>query len=368
MRRHFLTGRFLICAAALPLLVAACSSDPVAVQKFAAASPPASGFHDLMTEYAALPLQRAALDQIVLAGVPSAAPSIGSEAPAQRTALLCARIAALEQIHAAMTGYMAMLGNLATSGTPGVGTGTAAAAAATAVPVATPADPCPPPPTAISGAATQTGPAVGSAAASKPTAASGAAAASPSLKTNFAAFARSYPRLHTSPAQADAAADLATLVANEATQAMRKHALHEAFVAGHDGFLAAIHIEPSVVAWNLTCAAGDSTGLTDYRDNLDGLLTQLSQYAAANDRRTAALSARLQLAILDGTILTPTQVATVCAAAQGYRNALGSLRTAYLTLYNAATQGTGVLTPAMWTRLQPILSDVGTAYGSLQKL
>lgn len=356
MRWRFGGGWTLAWVAVMPWL-AACS-DPAAVQNFAASAPPAAGFHALMTDYAALPLQRAELDRIALAGTTVSVPASEGDAATQQTARLCAQAVALERMHAAMIAYMSILGDLATSGVGSAGGG----ARPTAAQPPALGDPCSPLP---SSAAAGTPPQDGEPA--RPAPALGNAPTG-SLTSGLEGFASAYPQLGISLAQADAAGSLATLAIDAASLGLREAALRAAFVSGHDGFLAAIHIERSVVSWGLSCMPGAPSDLTDYRDNLSGLLSRLRGYAAANDRRTAALSAWLQLDLLQDRLLPPAQVTAICAAAQNYDAALASLRTAYLTLYQAAIHGTGLLTPAMRTRLQPILGDVQTAYGALRKL
>jgi hypothetical protein len=369
----------------IPLLMAGCS-DPTAVQKFAQSAPPASDFHTLLVGYDALPMQLAVLDKITLAGVASKNLPIELAAARTETERRCGQVATLDRLHAAMTGYMTALGNLATAGTtsgssmpPAVaGTAPSPATAPTAIGAAGGPSACPPmpfaaasaagaSPTAMSATAVSPAAAPGPAGAHAAAAPAAPAAGGTSLTTSLQALAKEYKF---SQADATAAGGLVTLAVDAATLWLREQALRTALGQPYqDGFLAAIRIERSVIQWNLVGVGGSPTDLDTYQNNLAAELSNLDGLVAKHDPQDASLpTTLLLLATLRGEIMSPKETIILRNAATAYLAALDGLQKAYTTLTDTAAKGDRVLTQAMWTKLQQPLTDVANAYAALSKL
>jgi hypothetical protein len=275
----------------------------------------------------------------------------------------CGQLLPLDNLHAAMIGYMGALGALATAGsapstTSGPATQTPAAAVAPPAAVAlTGADFC---------AAPLPKPQASPGGAAKPSAAQTATANA--LGTDLTAFAKASPALHISAADATAAGTLAKLFIDVATTAARETAITNALHDGHDAFLAAIAVETAVLQYGLSAAAGNSDDLQQYNDALAEHLTIVASTSQGPNQATAVKeTAALAIALASGTLLTPAQAANLRAAAQGYLTALVNLQKAYNALTAAAGAG-AIFSTATWNQIQSPLADVAAAYTAVNKL
>lgn len=272
-----------------------------------------------------------------------------------------------------MIGYMSALGALATAG--GTSSATSGPATQTPAPAAAAAPAAPTTPigaefcaaTLPKPAATAAQISAGqTAATAQPSAAQTATANA--LGTDLTAFAKAFPQLNISAADAGAAGALAKLVVDVATTAARETAIANALKSGHDAFLAAIVVETSVVQYGLSATAGSSDDLQAYNSSLtEHLNIIISASQRPNQTNAVRATAALAVGLANGTLLTPVQAANLHAAAQAYLSALSNLQKAYNTLTAASAAG-GVLTTATWNQVQGPLSDVAAAYTAVNKL
>ncbi|HEY4171875.1 MAG TPA: hypothetical protein VGM42_02525 [Rhodopila sp.] len=332
--------------------IAGCT-DPTAVQKFAQSAPPAASYHILLLNYANIPAEAAGLYR--LEAKPDPALIAGEMA---ETARRCGQLLPLDNLHAAMIGYMSALGALATAGSASFST----SGPATLTPASTQA----------AAPATPTGAGFCAVSLPKPAAAGAGGSAAQkatadSLSADLTAFATANKQLKISPAVAGAAGSLAQIAVDVVTAGVREAAMAKALKNGHDAFLAAIAVETAVIQNGLD-TNGNTDSLQIYNSELTehlGLVLAASQgpNQAAAVRQTAALT----VALANGTLLTPGQAANLGSAAQAYLSALDNLKKAYTALTAASDAGT-VFKASTWNEIQPWLSDATTAYTAVNKL
>lgn len=396
---HRLAAVFLLIS-----FLAGCA-DPAAIQKFAQSAPPADGFHALLVDYANLPVQQQAVAGIISTGGQGTPADVAAAQAISDTR--CGQIPALEKMHADLVGYMNALGALATAGTsstsaasgksPGAsaqssaaplsGAGTQTSAAPSANTPGVVPGPCQPasgagsrsPATAASAAASKapaagktssgTGTALAAVAGAAP--AGGAPAANSSLSTALQKFAKTFKGgTVISQNEAGAAGSIIQLVADAATTLLREQALRDALAKNHDAFLAAIAVEQAVIQFGLLPAGSSDPGeLAAYNSTLAQTLNRISALNGGRNQGYANVATSyLLLAIVNDNILTPSQTANIRKAAQDYRTALTKLAQAFNTLSDTSLSGGKILTPDMWTMINPLLTDAGNAYTALSKL
>ncbi len=191
-------------------LVAGCT-DPTAVQKFAQSAPPAASYHALLLNYANLPAEEAGLAR--LEPIPNTDRIAKDIAETTRR---CGQLLPLDNLHAAMIGYMAALGALATTGT----TSSAASGPATQTP----------PSTQTTAPATPTGPQFCAATLPKPPAAAGTGTASGGPFSSGATSTGTAPSGTASPGKASSGAASASLKHPTAAQTATANGLSGDFI------------------------------------------------------------------------------------------------------------------------------------------
>jgi hypothetical protein len=344
-----------------------------------------------LVDYANLPVQQQAVAGLISTG--------GKGAPADVTEAKsisdqrCAQIPALEKMHADMVAYMNALGALATAGTTstpaasGSSSGAQASAAASASAAGVVPGPCQPPGVAGNPNPATAAPGTTSKATPAPAAASGAGtaltalagalppaggqAASASLSTDLQNFAKAFKGgTAISQNEAGAAGSIIQLVADSATTLLREQALRSALAKNHDAFLAAISVEQAVIQFGLLPTGSSDPGeLAVYDRTLAQTMNRISALNGGRNQGYANVATSyLLLAVVNGNILTSAQTANIRQAAQDYQTALTKLAQAFNTLSDTSLSGGKILTPDMWTAINPLLTDVENAYTALSKL